>query len=301
MKNIKENLIEQRDSEFAPRLDKRNQYKKNDFFVEDEKSISSRDNEVMQTKFVDTHAHLTDLAFADDCEEVITRAKECGVEFIITSGYNLSSSIDAVKLAEKYDGVFASVGFYPENCEEYDEKALKILAKAEKVVAIGEIGLQYTEGMPAKEKQIEVFERQIKLAYEMGLPVVIHCREAYGDCLEVLKRNIEYLKFGGTLHCYSGSKEMAEEFVKLGLHISVGGVSTFKNAEKIKEVAKCVPLEKILLETDCPYLTPHPYRGKRNEPKFIPTIAENLANLKGVSVEEVARITTQNARRLFKI
>ena len=135
----------------------------------------------------------------------------------------------------------------------------------------------------------------------MQLPIVIHCRDAYGDCLEVLKKNKEFLKYGGTLHCYGGSKEMAEEFVKLGLYISIGGVSTFKNAEKIKEVAKYIPLEKLLLETDCPYLTPHPYRGKRNAPSFIPVIAENLANLKGISIEEVRKVTTENARRLFRV
>ena len=133
------------------------------------------------------------------------------------------------------------------------------------------------------------------------MPVVIHCRDAYGRMLEILKENRNMLEFGGTLHCYSGSAEMAKEFVKLGLHISVGGVSTFKNAEKIKQVAKEIPLDKILLETDCPYLTPHPYRGKRNEPAYIPLIAKNLAEIKGVDVEEIEKITTQNARRLFKI
>ncbi|MBO5395078.1 MAG: TatD family hydrolase [Clostridia bacterium] len=250
---------------------------------------------------VDTHAHLTDKAFEGEEEIIVGRAAECGVAFIITSGYNLSSSQTAVACAEKFDNVYASVGFYPENCMEFDCEALKEIAQNEKVVAIGEIGLQYTEGMPPKEEQIEVFEKQIKLAHELNLPIVIHCREAYGDCLEVLKRNQQFLKAGGTLHCYCGSSEMAKEFIRLGLHISVGGVSTFKNADKIKKAVIDCPLERILLETDCPYLAPHPFRGKRNEPSLIPTIAENLATLKGISVEEVVSVTTQNARRLFKI
>lgn len=258
----------------------------------------------MEGVLVDTHAHLTDAAFAGEETQIIARAKELGVEYIITSGYDLDSSKAAVDCAENFEKVYASIGIYPENCEEYDEnceKQLKKLAKSEKVVAIGEIGLQYTEGCPSKEKQIEIFEKQIKLAFDLKLPIVVHCRDAYGDCLEVLRKNKEFLKYGGTLHCYCGSKEMAHEFVKLGMHISVGGVSTFKNAEKIKQAIIDTPIDRILLETDCPYLAPHPYRGKRNDPSFIPTIAENLAVLKNMPVEAVVKCTTKNARRLFKI
>lgn len=252
----------------------------------------------------DSHAHLTDKAFAGEVGQIIKNAQEHGVDFIITSGYDLSSSKGAVELAEKYDNVYASIGIYPENCEEFDEnceKEIENLAKNKKVVAIGEIGLQYTENSPEKEKQIAVFERQIKLAYRLGLPIVIHCREAYGDCLQVLKKNKEYLKYGGTLHCYCGSSEMAKEFIKLGLYISVGGVSTFKNAARVKEVAREIPCDKILLETDCPYLAPHPFRGAKNQPAMIKFIAENLAALKGGSLENIAKQTTENARRLFKI
>lgn len=253
---------------------------------------------------VDTHAHLNDEAFNGEVDKVVSHAKECGVAFIINSGYDISSSQEVILLAEQYDDLYATIGIYPENCEEFDENCqnlLKNMAKNEKVVGIGEIGLQYTEGMPSKEKQRETFEKQIKMAYELEKPIVIHCREAYGDTLEVLKKNKEFLKFGGTLHCYCGSKEMAIEFLKLGLHISVGGVSTFKNAEKLREAISVVPLERLLLETDCPYLAPHPFRGKRNDPSYIPTIAENLAKIKGVSVEEIVKKTTENARRLFKI
>ncbi|MBQ8443898.1 MAG: TatD family hydrolase, partial [Clostridia bacterium] len=209
-----------------------------------------RDSEVVQTKFADTHAHLTDIMFDGECAEIVAKAKDCGVNLIITSGYDLESSKEAVTMAEQFEGVYAGVGYYPENCEEFDEKALKNLAKHEKVVAIGEIGLQYTENMPEKEKQIEAFEKQIKLAFELKLPIVIHCRDAYGDCLDVLKKNREFLTYGGTLHCYCGSKEMAKEFVKLGLNISVGGVSTFKNASNVRKAIEEVPIDKILLETD---------------------------------------------------
>lgn len=253
---------------------------------------------------IDTHAHLTDSAFDEDREEIIRKAKESTVEKIITSGFNLPSSLDAVKLCHDYESLFASVGVYPENINELTDECmsnLSTLADDRKVVAIGEIGLQYTEGMPDKNAQKMGFANQIKLAYSKKKPVVIHCREAYGDTLEILKQNKTFLEYGGTMHCFGGSEEVAKELLKLGLYISVGGVSTFKNAERLRETIKSIPLERIILETDCPYLTPAPFRGKRNSPANIPLIAENLAHIKGVSVEEVARVTTENARRLFKI
>ena len=254
--------------------------------------------------FIDTHAHLTDRAFVGREEEILQDAKDCLVEKAITSGFDLTSSKETVDFARKHDGVYASIGFYPESAQDYTvetEEKLKNLAKDKKVVAIGEIGLQYTEGMPERELQKEVFLKQLKLAYQLEKPVVLHCRDAYGDMIKLLKGNKDLLVFGGTFHCFSGSYEIAMEAIKLGFYISIGGVSTFKNATNVKEVLKNVPLERMLLETDCPYLAPHPYRGKINEPKYIPTIAENLAVLKGVDVETVAKITTENARRLFKI
>lgn len=253
---------------------------------------------------IDTHAHLTDSAFNEDREDVVKRAKENMVKNIITSGFNLPSSLEAVEFCRNHDGVFASVGVYPENINELtdDEMSkLALLIDDEKVVAIGEIGLQYADDMPDKNAQKAGFLKQIKLAYDKKKPIVIHCREAYGDTLEILKENKEFLTYGGTMHCFGGSEEVAKELIKLGLYISVGGVSTFKNAVRLREVIRSVPLERIILETDCPYLTPTPFRGKRNNPEYIPLIAENLAQIKGVSVEEVARVTTENARRLFKI
>lgn len=254
--------------------------------------------------FIDTHAHLNDEAFKGEEEEIIKLSKEMEVEIIINSGYNLPSSFDALSLAEKHEGLFVSAGIYPENIEELNDETfskLYTLAQNEKVVAIGEIGLQYTENCPNREKQKEGFIKQLKLAFDLKKPIVIHCRDAYGDMIKLLKENKQYLTYGGTFHCFCGSKEIAKETLKLGLFISVGGVSTFKNAEKLRDSLSVVPLDKILLETDCPYLTPHPFRGKRNNPSFIPTIAENLAKLKNISVEEVARVTSENARRLFNI
>lgn len=254
--------------------------------------------------FIDTHAHLNDEAFKNDEEDIIGLSKEMGVKKIINSGYDIPSSLHAIALAEKYEGLYASIGIYPENIEELDDQALETLeemARNKKVVAIGEIGLQFTENCADKEKQKEGFFKQLKLAYSLQKPVVIHCREAYGKMIDLLKENRELLKYGGTLHCFCGSSEIAKEAVKLGLYISVGGVSTFKNAEKIKNAIIATPLDRLLLETDCPYLAPHPYRGKRNSPQYIPTIAENLANLKGVSVQQIAEITTQNAQKLFNI
>lgn len=253
---------------------------------------------------IDTHAHLTDKAFEGEEEKIIQEAKDCTVKKIITSGYNLPSSKMAVEFCHAHEDIYASVGIYPENIYELDEeveKSLAELAHDEKVVAIGEIGLQYTDGMPDREVQKRGFVKQIRLAHDLRKPIVIHCREAYGDTLEILKANKEYLTYGGTMHCFGGSEQVAKELIKLGLHISVGGVSTFKNAERLRDVLRVVPIEKILLETDCPYLTPQPYRGRRNSPEYIPLIAENLAKIKGISEQEVASITTENARRLFKI
>lgn len=255
--------------------------------------------------YIDTHAHLTDIAFAGKVDEVIKKSQECMVEKIITSGYNLPSSEEALKLSQNYSEiVYCSIGVYPENIEEYSnevEDKIIELSHNKEVVAVGEIGLQYTDGMPSRDKQKSIFIKQLELAHHLKLPVVLHCRDAYGDMITLLKQNKHLLTYGGTFHCFSGSKELAKEIIKLGLNVSVGGVSTFKNAVNVKEAIKDVPLEYILLETDSPYLAPHPFRGKLNSPSYIPTIAENLASLKSVPVEEVEKVTTQNARRLFNI
>ncbi len=254
--------------------------------------------------FVDTHAHLTDKQFNQDIEEVIKKTEELGVKYVITSGFNLTSSLQAVEFAKNHKNVFASIGIYPEYANTLNDKILqelKDLARDEKVVAIGEIGLQFTSGAENKTEQENAFVKQLELAYSLKKPIVVHCRDAMGKMIELLKDNKEKLLYGGTMHCFNGSKESAMEILNLGLHISVGGVSTFKNASNLKEVLKFLPIEKILLETDCPYLAPSPFRGKRNAPFYIPTIAENLAIIKNLSIEKVAEITFQNAVNLFKL
>ena len=254
--------------------------------------------------FIDTHAHLTDSAFEGRADQIISHAKECSVEKIITSGAGFTSSLAAAAFASKYDGVFCTIGIYPENIYELDDNVcdkMREIAAGSKVVGIGEIGLQYTEDAPERSVQKAGFLRQIELAKELGLPIVIHCRDAIGDMIELLKQNKQLLSNGGTYHCFSGSEESAKEIIKLGLHISMGGVSTFKNAQRLRDTLAKVPLEHMLLETDCPYLAPHPYRGQTNTPAYIPNIAENLAKIKGVTVEKVAEVTTENARRLFGI
>ncbi len=253
---------------------------------------------------IDTHAHLTNEKYDLDREEIIALAKDSTVEMIITSGADLPTSKEAVKLANKHENVFASVGVHPQDALTYNAKTeaeLEELAQNDKVIAIGEIGLEYRDGCPDKEIQKQVFLSQIKLAHKLQLPIVIHTRDAISDTLELLKANKNLLEFGGTFHCFSESKEIAEEVLKLGFYISVGGVSTFKNGRKVQEAISVVPLDKILFETDCPYLAPEPFRGTRNAPHLVPYIAENLAKLKGIFPQEVARVTTQNARRLFKI
>ena len=254
--------------------------------------------------FVDTHAHLTDERFKGEEKEILEKCRTANVLKIITSGVDYDSSQKALEFAQNYDEVYASIGMYPENIYEFDkqiENNFAQMAQNKKVVAIGEIGLQYTDNMPPREKQKEIFLKQLELAYELKLPIVIHCRDAYGDMIDLLKRNKNLLKYSGTFHCYGGSKEIAKESLKLGFYISVGGVSTFKNASNLKETIKSLPLENLILETDCPYLAPDPFRGRRNDPSLIPIIAKNLAQLKDVSIEEIEEKTTQNARRLFNL
>ena len=252
----------------------------------------------MKNNFIDIHAHLD--AF-EDVEKVINDAKINGVKKIVTAGYNLASSKKCVELAKKYPGVYAVIGLHPENIE--DENAdylseLKVLAKNEKVVGIGEIGLDYHYGKD-KERQKKIFVEQIELANLLNLPIVIHSRDAMGDTMEILKSH--KVKNGGLMHCYSGSIESARELKKLGFSFSFGGVCTFKNAKNVCAVIEDLSMDSIMLETDCPYLAPVPHRGERNEPKYIPLIAEKIAELKNIELNEVAKITTNNAKNIFKL
>ena len=252
-------------------------------------------------KMVDVHAHLTDQKF-DDVEQVVLNAEENGVGKIICSAYNLLSSQQAVDLSKRFNQVYANVGIHPENVEEWSAETIKNLenlSKNSKIVAIGEIGLDYYWRQDTKEKQKQIFVDQINLANKLNLPIVVHSREAMGDTIEILKNNRPNKE--SLLHCYSGSVESAKILIDLGFSFSFGGVVTFSNAKTAVEVVKSLPIEKILLETDCPYLTPVPFRGKRNEPKNVVYVADMIARIKNMTIEEVAEKTTENAKRLFGI
>jgi len=239
--------------------------------------------------------------FDPDRDEVIQRAKDAGIETMITIGSDLKGCEGAIGLSEKYDSVYAAVGIHPHDAKYFSDDIyfkLKEWASKEKVVAIGEIGLDYHYDNSPREIQREVFRIQLSLAKEINLPVVIHSREAKKDTLEIVK---ESGINKGVFHCFSGDMDMAEKVIAMGFHISIAGPVTFKNAMKLVEIAKYIPDDYLLLETDAPYLTPEPFRGKRNEPSYLVHIASTIAKLREISMEDLARITTLNARRLFGV
>lgn len=251
----------------------------------------------------DTHVHLNADQYKEDLEEVINRALKEGISRMVVVGFDRPTIEKAMELVEKYDFIYASVGWHPVDAIDMkDEDLLWIeeLASHPKVVAIGEMGLDYHWDKSPKDVQKEVFRRQIQLAKKVKLPIVIHNRDATADIVEILKEE-EAREVGGIMHCFSGSPETAKECVEMNFYISLGGPVTFKNAKKPKEVAEAIPLEKLLIETDCPYLAPHPYRGKRNEPSYVKLVAEQIAEIKGISFKEVAEATTANAKKIFGI
>ena len=252
--------------------------------------------------YFDTHVHLNSHRY-ENVKEIIDNALENKVTKMIVVGYDIETSIKAIELANEYDFIYASIGIHPseiKDMKENDLEKLEELVISKKVVAIGEIGLDYYWDKDNKEKQKEVFIEQLKLANKYNLPIIIHSREAGNDTLEVLKENKKYYK-KGIMHCYSYSLELAREFVKLDLLLAFGGTLTFLNSKQNKEVVKEIDMQYLLLETDAPYLTPHPFRGKLNEPKFVPLVAKEMAKIKEISEEEVARITYNNACILFGI
>lgn len=251
----------------------------------------------------DTHAHLNAEQFDEDLNEVIERAKQKGVENMVIVGFDRPTITRAMELVEEFDFMYAAVGWHPVDAIDMTDEDLawiEGLARHPKVVAIGEMGLDYHWDKSPKDIQKEVFRKQIQLAKRVKLPIVIHNREATADIVEILKEEGAY-EVGGIMHCFSGSVEVAEECLAMNFYISLGGPVTFKNARKPKEVAEAVPLDNLLIETDCPYLAPHPYRGKRNEPSYVKLVAEEIAELKGITYEEVAKKTTENAKKLFGI
>lgn len=250
----------------------------------------------------DTHAHYDSSAFNPDREAVLAALPEAGVALVVDPGCDLPTSRAALALAEQFPHVYAAVGIHPEDCAGYtdaDLDALRQLCRHDKAVAIGEIGLDYYWAEnPPREFQQQVFRRQLELALELDMPVIIHDREAHGDCLAIVK---EYPGLRGVFHCFSGSPEMAAELLKRGWYLGFDGPITYKNAKRAPEVAAITPLDRILVETDSPYMTPVPFRGKRNDSRYLPYVLEKLAEWKGVTTEEMTDITFANGKRLFGI
>jgi TatD DNase family protein len=251
----------------------------------------------------DTHAHYYDEQFDIDRREALTRARESGVGYILSASADIASSIENITLTQEYDFVYASVGVHPHQVRDINNNMISALAdfaSYSKVVAIGEIGLDYFYENSPREAQKLWFAKQISLALNLGLPIIVHDRDAHEDTLEILK-NENAKKVGGVLHCFSGSVEMARELMNNNFYIAIGGPVTFKNAKKVIEVVKYVPNDMLLIETDSPYLTPEPLRGKRNESTNVRLVAEKIAGIKGKSTEYIEAMTTENAKRLFGI
>ena len=252
----------------------------------------------------DTHAHLNDAQFDQDREEVIRRAREkFDVHYILNIGYNKASILSTLELIEQYDFIYAAVGWHPHDavsCTPKDLEWIRSLTEHPKVVAIGEIGLDYYRHYAPKERQQDVFRQQIQLAREVNLPIIIHNREADADIIQILQEE-KAEEVGGIMHCFSGNIERMKQYLAFNFLIGLGGIATFKNAKSVHEVAKQVPLDALVVETDCPYLAPHPYRGKRNESGYVRFVAERIAELRNITLEALAEKTTENAKRLLKI
>lgn len=251
----------------------------------------------------DTHAHYDDEAFDDDREELLSHMRQKGIEYIVNVGSDIESIRKTLELTEQYPFVYGAAGVHPSETAELTSKDMEWIretAGREKIVAIGEIGLDYYWPEPDREVQKKWFKEQLRLAEETGLPVIIHSRDAAADTLEILKEWDAY-KTKGVIHCFSYTWETAKEYLDMDYYFGIGGVLTFKNAKKLKEAVMHIPMEKILLETDCPYLAPEPYRGKRNQSEYIFYVAEQLAELKKISREEVLEITRNNAKKFYEI
>ena len=250
----------------------------------------------------DTHAHMDDRRFDDDRDAVLQGLADRGVALVMNPGCSLESSRNAIALAEKYDFVYAAVGSHPDVADEVNDAVLdeyrKLCKLHSKVKAIGEIGIDYHYEDIPRELQLKAFRMQMELAREVGLPAIVHEREAHEDGMNVVR---DFSDVTGVFHCYSGSAEMARQLVDKGWYIGFTGVLTFKNARKAIEVAASIPMERIVIETDCPYMAPDPFRGRRNDPGKIYRMAEKLAEIRGLSVEEIQAVTVENGKRLYRI
>ena len=251
---------------------------------------------------IDTHCHLDDERLNDCREEIINNFEKDGLELVITSSSNIEESFEAISLAKGNDRIYATVGVHPHCANTLDQMTiakLESLSYESKVVAIGEIGLDYYYNKHPKDVQIKTFVDQILLADKVGLPVVFHIRDAMGDFLQIIRSYKQYFKNGGVIHSFSGSLEVAKELISYGFVLGINGICTFKNASNILEVIKGIDMKHLLLETDAPYLTPEPYRGRVNQPKYTMYIANKIAEIKGVSVGEVLQETNKNTKRVF--
>lgn len=257
----------------------------------------------MKSMIFDTHSHYDDEAFEKDRDDLLKGFPKKGVGTVVTVGADIATSRAALALSGTYKNVYAAIGVHPNdtgNMSEEDIEWLRVHSSDPKVVAVGEIGLDYYWNEPEPEIQKKWFERQIALAKEVDLPIIYHSREAAEDTMKIIRDTKAY-ECGGVIHCYSYSKEMAKEYVKMGYFIGVGGVVTFKNGRKLKETVETISLEHIVLETDCPYLSPEPNRGKRNDSSNLFYVADEIARIKGVTREEVIEITENNAKRLYRL
>ena len=254
-------------------------------------------------ELIDTHVHLMDKQFARDLSQVLERARAAGVGKMVNIGYDLGSSQEGAAMAAREEDLFAVIGIHPHDavtCTPDALTELERLAIDPKVVAIGEIGLDYYRDLSPRDVQKKAFKDQLSLAKRLNKPVVIHDRDAHQDVMDILKEE-RVIEIGGVMHCYSGSWEMAREAMKMNMYISIAGPVTFNNARRLQDIAKLVPLNRLLIETDCPYLAPEPYRGKRNEPSYVLKVAEKIAQIKGITLETLAKATTDNAKELFGI
>lgn len=250
---------------------------------------------------IDTHVHLNADHYDEDLDEVISRARDTGIEKMVVVGFDRKTIERTMKLIDEHKDVYGVIGWHPVDavdCTDADLEWIEELSKHEKIVGIGETGLDYHWDKSPKDVQKELFRRQIALAKRVNLPIIIHNRESTEECVEILKEE-QAGEIGGIMHAFSADEKVADEVINMNFYISLGGPVTFKNAQLPKDIAVHVPLEKLLVETDAPFLTPHPYRGKRNEPSYVKLIAEKIAELRGISYEAFAKATTENAERLF--
>ena len=251
--------------------------------------------------FFDTHAHYNDEKFEEDRNIIIREIKENNIKYVTVVGYNIESSIKAIEIANKYDNIYATVGISPNDLDsQIDLEKIESLAQDKKVVAIGEIGLDYYWNKENKDLQKDIFVKQIEIANKMDLPISIHTREAVYDTLEVLKNRIK-VKNSGIFHCCPLNIELIKEAVKLGFYISFSGNVTFKNSKNANKCIEAVPIDKLLIETDSPYMTPEPYRGKRNNSIYVKLVAQKIAEVRNMELEDIAKITLDNGKRVYKI